>query len=115
MMIGRDGEKHVDSCNGDCSCSDKFPMTHEDSCDGYSCDGCRERQVEETFQKPIVLNGRWLTIGDAPSFMISEKDARWLRETVDIIERATVGGAGGTGGGMNTPHYPHHVKDSSPL
>lgn len=50
----------------------------------------------------INLDGQWLTIDDGAdktSFMISQKDADWLKETVDIIERATIGGAGGTGSG----------------
>lgn len=44
----------------------------------------------------------WVTIDDGAdktSFMVSKKDAEWLMETVSVLERATIGGAGGTGSG----------------
>jgi hypothetical protein len=62
----------------------------------------------------IIFDGIYLTIGDAPSFMLSKKNAERLREFVNLVEEAQMGGAAGTGGGIPLPHYPHKVKDPSP-
>jgi hypothetical protein len=42
----------------------------------------------------IILHGDWLTIGDAPSFMLSKKNAERLRDYVNLIEEAQIGGGG---------------------
>jgi hypothetical protein len=70
--------------------------------------------TDEEFNTRILLIGDWLTIGDAPSFMLSKKNAERLREFVNLVEEAQMGGAAGTGGGIPLPHYPHKVKDPSP-
>jgi hypothetical protein len=73
-------EKHLESCDGDCSCSDYF-------FDAESLDN----------PAPIPdfsLCGDWLTIGDAPSFMLSKKNAERLRDYVNLIEELQVNSGG---------------------
>ena len=53
--------------------------------------------IEEENLAPIpdmALSGQWLTIGDAPSFMLSKKNAERLREFVNLVEEAQMGGGG---------------------
>lgn len=87
MMIGRDGERHLDSCDGDCSCSDVF-------IDAPTFDDVHDPAKPCPVGDMIVLHGAWLTIGGAPSFMISEKLARQLREYCEGIEERQVNGGG---------------------
>jgi hypothetical protein len=79
-------EKHLKSCDGDCSCSDAF-------IDAESFDNPRVC-IPIAGDIEITLSGDWLTIGDAPSFMLSKKNAERLRDYVNLIEEAQIGGGG---------------------
>jgi hypothetical protein len=75
-------EKHLESCDGDCSCSDYF-------IDAESLDNPAPTP-------DMALSGQWLTIGDAPSFMLSKKNAERLRDYVNLIEELQVNSGGGS-------------------
>jgi hypothetical protein len=139
-------EKHLETCDGDCSCSDyfidaeslddvvdstKLPEDHyqwerrllekinswNDS-QGFTKselllfiesrmrlvqslgerDGWKQGELHGLAVKKepnrIIYDGDWLTIGDAPSFMLSKKNAERLRDYVNLIEEAQIGGGG---------------------